>query len=214
MKSLHSSSQFAVTTAAAVAVVSAFFTAGGALACSCAPMQPDTNIASQMNSKLGNGATIFVGKVVALKRVEHWYPADHRPSPSAGGYLQIHRDLELTSSTTQMTLFRVIRSWQGVDNHEIWLETGTRGSSCGVTFTLGEEYLVFAYPTQSEALRAELTTSLCSGNKKYSPELEELSALGDAYIDWESLDLSEIGVLLNESGSVRDEPGEAMRAFP
>lgn len=214
MKSPLSSSQFAVTTTAAVVIVSAFFTAGGALACSCAPLPPDTNIASQMSSKLENGETIFIGKVVALKRVEHWYAADHRPSHSAGGYLLVHRDLELTSSTTQMTLFRVIRSWQGIDNHEVWLETGTCSSSCGVTFTFGEEYLVFAYPNPSEALRAELTTNLCRGSKKYSPDLEELSALGDAYVDWESLDISDIGGLLKESGSVRDEPGEAMRALP
>src|SRR5919106_1304470 len=117
----------------ALLIVSAIVTvpAQPAWACTCAPATPPV--------KAGWADVIFTGLATELD-----------PDPSKGAPV-----------FTYWTTFEVTTTYKGDVGPVAAVETGGHGSSCGVRFTEGERYTVFA-----RAQEDGLDTDLCSGTSK------------------------------------------------
>jgi hypothetical protein len=74
--------------------------------------------------------------------------------------------------------FEVERTWKGIKNRHIVVETWDSSSMCGTAFTQGESYLVYAHADSQGKLR----TSLCSRTRPESDAEEDLTILGEGEI--------------------------------
>lgn len=70
-------------------------------------------------------------------------------------------------------VFEVERVWKGPAYHSLVIVTARSEVSCGYSFEVGQEYLVYAYAAESE-----LHTSICSRTALLAAAGEDLAALG------------------------------------
>lgn len=85
-----------------------------------------------------------------------------------GKVIEITRNSENYGFTTKL---KVEKSWKDFRPEEIIIVGD--GSSCEYHFTIGKEYLVYAYEWENK-----LQTDSCLGNKEISKATEELKILG------------------------------------
>ena len=69
--------------------------------------------------------------------------------------------------------FSVSDVWKGQVGETFAITTPRDSASCGASFTLGADYLVYAYEGENG-----LETNLCSRTTQLSADLEDLTALG------------------------------------
>ena len=69
--------------------------------------------------------------------------------------------------------FEVSRIWKGQKRPRIVVMTSSSSASCGYSFQVGENYLIYASLQESQ-----LQTGLCSGTKPLSMAQEDLAVLG------------------------------------
>ena len=69
--------------------------------------------------------------------------------------------------------FEVSRIWKGQKRPQIVVMTSSSSASCGYSFQVGENYLIYASLQESQ-----LQTGLCSGTKPLSMAQEDLAVLG------------------------------------
>lgn len=118
---------------------------GRAYACSCAP-PPSPTVA------LNQATAVFAGRVTA--------------AAEPGGLF--------SSSADPMTItFHVSQVWKGDVSHPLLLETASSSASCGYTFEVGRDYLVYAGGAPDR-----LEVSLCSRTQLLAGATEDLSLLG------------------------------------
>jgi len=96
---------------------------------------------------------VFVGKVVKVSN-----PTKSDGSPAEKNY----------------TEFEVIRSWKGSKKARVTVRTSNGCCDCGMSFTIGKTYIVYAYGKRT------LTTNMCSRTKPLdsSGESEDEKYLG------------------------------------
>ncbi|WP_067185077.1 hypothetical protein [Microtetraspora niveoalba] len=121
------------------------FTPSAACACSCAPRPP---------SELMKGAAaVFTGTVAAVRRVEGGDPLG--PPPPL------------------VYTFRADQIYKGAPSATYEVATNADSAACGVNFTVGSRYLVFASAGESGLFDTDpgvsLHTSLCSGDVMVRP---------------------------------------------
>ncbi|MCZ8516360.1 hypothetical protein O9H85_29010 [Paenibacillus filicis] len=129
-------------------------------ACSCATPALDQAAA--------RSEAVFIGKALEVK----WVP-DPYDTSGALGYKNAVR-------------FEVERTFKGADTTQIIVGAGTGEAACGIDFTAGESYLVFAYETENH----ELVTRLCSRTRAVQLAADDLNALGSGHAPAVTVDLS------------------------
>jgi len=127
-------------------------------ACSCAELP-------SVKDEFERSKAVFSGKVVAIKEKRSF-----------------------TGYTTQSVLFDVTSTWKGVDQSQMIITTGQGGGDCGIDFTEGEEYLVYA--NDSNMYGAEsLVTIICDRTDALSSLQEDLEVLGEGQPPIKEVDL-------------------------
>jgi len=116
-----------------------------AYACSCLPP-------GAPDVELNRSTAVFAGRVASITPVNRG---------GVGPQLQVG--------------FDVSQSWKGPAAASIEVLTSESSASCGVTFTQGSEYVVYANDAEGF-----LNTSLCSRTRAVADADEDLAALGDA----------------------------------
>ena len=118
-------------------------------ACSCAPP-------GSPSEALEGADAVFMGRAVSVKEVEEVYG-------------------DRTYVDSLVTEFKVATVWKGPFNQTIYINSGAYGASCGLAFTEGAEYIVYAYHS---GRRGGLGTGLCTRTTGLSGAMEDLAGLG------------------------------------
>ena len=118
-------------------------------ACSCAPPGLPAE-------ELERATAVFAGKVTEI---------------------DIPRGLLQSSADPVAVTFQVSEVWKGSVQPALVAKTARSGASCGYTFSIGQEYLVYANGTESD-----LEVWLCSRTTPLTAAAEDLLALGSGEI--------------------------------
>lgn len=138
--------QLRIAAVAAAAVVSLLAAAPAAEACSCAPP-------GEPRAELEHADAVFSGRVV-----------DVEPGEQEHGFRRL------------AVRFALDAVWKGLPaGDEVIVQTAEQSAACGYSFEPGEQYLVYAYESES----GELTTGLCTRNAALERAADDLAALGE-----------------------------------
>ena len=113
----------------------------------------------------GSAAAVFAGTVTGVRDIE-------REMKDVSG----QRKQEYLNGIEWVPMaykFSVEQPYLGVAGAEIEIFTGRGGGDCGVSFQIGQRYLVYAY-----RYKDKLTTSICTRTTSFSRATEDLAFLG------------------------------------
>ena len=128
-----------------------------ASACSCAmPGTPQQAIIQADAVFIGN----VVGSGTNLFRNFQNFLAQYVPS------------IPYHFSGSRTFTFNVSQSWKGVTQNSVTLTTGFGDADCGYSFTLGTDYVVYAYHSG-----AELSTNICTRTAQVGYAAQDLAYL-------------------------------------
>lgn len=113
-------------------------------ACSCAPPESPSD-------ELKRATAVFSGRVVEVK--------EHKGTSSPSRMIEV--------------VFKTAKAWKGSDRVTISVFTPSSSAACGYRFTVGVDYLVYAYNGEEA-----LTTGLCSRTKRLDKAHADLDELG------------------------------------
>ena len=119
------------------------------LACSCA--LPTGSVRQQVEKARKDSRAIFSGTVIEVTPVV--------PYRLGVGF---------------SVKFRVDRSWKGRISEEIAIFTGSGGGDCGLSFDIGDRYLVYAFGTSD----ASLSTGICQRTRPIGAGAGDIKILG------------------------------------
>ena len=132
--------------------------------CDCRRPPPPT-------TELAGAAAVFAGRVEAITsddsiptRDSTWSPAEEREWS------------ERLAEQRQIRL-RVSRVWKGSFPETAVIVTGGGGGDCSFDFTVGEEYLVYVFPSR----RGGLYASSCSRTRPLANAADDLRDLGPGW---------------------------------
>lgn len=77
--------------------------------------------------------------------------------------------------------FKVREVWKGIDSTTISVFTGNDSASCGIDFTAGKEYLVYAHTLDSNE-KSTLSTTLCDRTAELANAADDISLIGEGQI--------------------------------
>lgn len=137
--------RLALAAALAAALALTLVAAPRALACSCTQPGPPA-------VELENADAVFSGRVLSVE-----------PIGDRGAYRRL------------AVRFALAAAWKGVpEGDEVTVTTSADGATCGYSFEVGEEYLVYAHGDPGD-----LSTGLCTRNDRLDRATEDLTALGE-----------------------------------
>ncbi|MDX8360971.1 hypothetical protein [Cytobacillus sp. IB215316] len=114
-------------------------------ACSCVPSPPVEEAYEQYGA-------IFSGKVINVSKSK--------------SFLQSHfSDVEV--------LFEVTSSWKGIEQSQVKIFTAIDSASCGINFSLQQDYLVYAHLDADN----KLVSSICSPTKIMGSAQDDIATL-------------------------------------
>lgn len=119
-----------------------------AWACSCAPPPPP-------GEARDGSAAVFAGQVIAIEA----------PGPING---------VISSADPVKVTLQVSQVWKGPLSNTLVVTTARDSASCGYSFDLSSEYLVYAYDSEGA-----LNTNLCSRTAPLQSAGEDLNVLGE-----------------------------------
>ena len=90
----------------------------------------------------------------------------------AGEVTAVSAPLESGAATINVT-FAVTQRWKGPSDATLVVGTSGSSASCGVSFTTGQRYLVYASTSEGQ-----LSTNLCSRTAPLDSAADDLAALG------------------------------------
>ncbi|MDF2679104.1 MAG: hypothetical protein K0R47_294 [Brevibacillus sp.] len=118
-------------------------------ACSCVSPGP-------VKEALAQAESVFAGKVTKI--IE--------PKPNAQGIISSADPVDVT--------FDVSISWKGVNTKHVTIKTPLDSASCGFSFDVGKEYLVYSYTNGDN----DLETNICTRTQELTVASEDLASLG------------------------------------
>ena len=126
--------------------------AGQVHACKCA-------VPGSPSEEFEKFDAVFAGKVISVQ---------HSFDPNVTPY---------TPDDRTTVGFDVSAVWKGVVHARMYITTPPTGGSCGFTFTVGEQYIVYAY--DSAYGDSSYTVSICSRTAPLGQAQADLDALGE-----------------------------------
>lgn len=93
----------------------------------------------------------------------------------SGEVVKVKKHKDLHGKTIH---FKVHEIWKGIDSTTITVFTGNDSASCGIDFTVGVEYLVYANAMDPDS-DSSLTTSLCDRTVELANAVEDLTLIGE-----------------------------------
>ncbi|ALC91806.1 hypothetical protein AM500_19960 [Bacillus sp. FJAT-18017] len=119
-----------------------------------------------VQQELQTSKAVFTGKVIGVKDHEKQYG--------------------------KKILFAVIKSWKGLNESQVILDTGQGGGDCGFTFHEGTEYLVYASENVGRIYGdgSSMVTTICDRTKEAASAGEDFKLLGEPTVPEKKIDLS------------------------
>ncbi|OCA90447.1 hypothetical protein A8F94_00720 [Bacillus sp. FJAT-27225] len=130
-----------------VATISFYVKPAYVSACSCA-------VPESVETELKNKTAIFSGKVIRFE------------DPRANSFIQ-------SSADPISVVFEVKSSWKGVKESQVIVNTAKSSASCGYEFSVGNDYLVYAYGDKNQ-----LETGMCERTDLLQQASGDLQILG------------------------------------
>ena len=96
----------------------------------------------------------------------------------SGEVLEVNKSKENNGKTI---VFKVGETWKGIDSTNISIFTGNDSASCGIDFTVGKEYLVYAHTLDSTG-ESILSTTLCDRTAELANAGDDLTLIGKGQI--------------------------------
>ena len=124
-----------------------------ASACSCVPPDPPP-------VAFTNAHAVFVGGVTAIN------------DPTWLARTLPFLPIVYSSADPVLANFQVGDSWKGVTTTTVAIRTAVSGASCGYTFDVGKQYVVYAYQ-----YNGELETSICTRTSEVALATADLNYL-------------------------------------
>jgi len=118
-----------------------------AAACSCMVLPP-ADIA------LTEATAVFSGEVIAI-------------DDSKG----------MDGESGKIVRFKATDVWKGVDNADISVLTGSDSAGCGIDFTIGKEYLVYAHTWDMNG-KTVLSTTICDRTAELANATDDIKLIG------------------------------------
>jgi hypothetical protein len=135
-----------------------------ASACSCAPQLPPAQAYQEKE-------IIFTGQAASV--MHPWeIPGIGLLSNLYASWPQLTM---IPGFYQEHTTFTVINSWKGVDTTSVTILTSIGNSMCGISFTSGQQYLVYAYHEADGSLQ----TNMCSGTTDVANAGNDLAFLNN-----------------------------------
>ena len=139
-----------------------------AQACSCAGHMTVAN-------QFADASIVFVGRVESVRdrwsqlsqlwlKVRRLFNEQARP--------EIDYEHYCTEYGMEVT-FAVQQAWKGVASRRVILLTGRGGGDCGVDFTPGVDYIVYAYPPAGDGCQ----TTICTRTRELAGGADDLEFL-------------------------------------
>ncbi|RLQ90979.1 hypothetical protein [Planomicrobium sp. Y74] len=94
----------------------------------------------------------------------------------------------LFSAATRSVVFQVAQVWKGPAHSQIKIKTGQGDGDCGINFSAGQEYLVYAVKSEMYGAN-ELTTIICDRTAVLSQAQGDFAVLGEGQEPTEEVDL-------------------------
>ncbi|QHJ69547.1 hypothetical protein [Planococcus halotolerans] len=94
----------------------------------------------------------------------------------------------LFSAATRSVVFQVAQVWKGPAHSQIKIKTGQGDGDCGINFSAGQEYLVYAVKSEMYGAN-ELTTIICDRTAVLSQSQGDFAVLGEGQEPTEEVDL-------------------------
>lgn len=108
----------------------------------------------------------------------------------------------LFSAATRSVVFQVAQVWKGPAHSQIKIKTGQGDGDCGINFSAGQEYLVYAVKSEMYG-ENELTTIICDRTAVLSQAQGDFAVLGEGQEPTEEVNLlSRNGWLLPLAGFI------------
>jgi hypothetical protein len=98
-------------------------------------------------------------------------------------------DVSFRANHTQKILFEVQQNWKGASKSQMIITTGSGGGDCGIEFQEGEDYLIYAKPSEMYGSQEDLVTIICDRTTELSEADEDLQVLGKGKPPAEIVDL-------------------------
>jgi hypothetical protein len=114
---------------------------------------PDTPMKEIVKDAKSDAGAVFIGKVVSVK--------------TADGSADMNAPLFVTMEVT--------RSWKGVTTKRVEITTRSSSAACGVSFQVGQEFIVYAY---KDSETNTMSASLCSRTQMIAGKSDDEKYLG------------------------------------
>jgi hypothetical protein len=88
-------------------------------------------------------------------------------------------EVEASKANTKAVRFEVSEIWKGAEEAQIIIYTGSGGGDCGISFTEGTEYLVYAQTSTMYGDKELLVTIICDRTRPLIQANEDLTVLGE-----------------------------------
>ncbi|WP_206669736.1 hypothetical protein [Paenibacillus luteus] len=102
----------------------------------------------------------------------------HSDTVFAGRVLEVEASKE-GYTNTKAVRFEVSEIWKGAEESQIIIFTGSGGGDCGISFTEGTEYLVYAQNSTMYGDKELLVTIMCDRTRPLIQAKEDLMILGE-----------------------------------
>lgn len=108
-----------------------------------------------VEEQMSHSETVFVGRVLEVGASKEAY------------------------ANTKAVRFEVSEIWKGAEESQIIIYTGSGGGDCGISFTEGTEYLVYAQRSTMYGDKELLVTIICDRTRPLIQAKEDLTVLGE-----------------------------------
>lgn len=107
----------------------------------------------------------------------------------SGKVLDIKEKKSLQGFPNNSVLFEVMENWKGAEQSQVIITTGQGDGDCGIDFTEGNEYLVYANESTMYGAKS-LGSIICDRTDLLSASKEDLAVLGQGQSPIEEVDLT------------------------
>ena len=92
----------------------------------------------------------------------------------SGEVMTIEKGKGVDGESGKTVRFKVAEVWKGVDNADISVFTGNDSAGCGIDFTIGKEYLVYAHNWDMDG-KSVLSTTLCDRTAELTNATDDIT---------------------------------------
>lgn len=103
----------------------------------------------------------------------------------SGEVIAIDKGKDVNGESGKTVRFKAAEVWKGVDNADISVFTGNDSAGCGIDFTVGKTYLVYAHNWDMDG-KSVLSTTLCDRTAELANATDDIALIGQGTVPEQS----------------------------